>query len=391
MRFRTSLPSLFLLVALGLFGRVPLQRVLLAFQAQPAEVPSHLIWFDRAGKRLSVVDSPANERGLELSPDGKRATVTMLTAERRSRDVWMVDIASGSRTRFTDDAGDKLFSIWSPDSQRIVFDREQGVDGGLVVRDLFQKPANGGADMLLYADKRPKWPLSFSSDGRFLAFVTFNVRSGSPLQRSCCQDIEVLPLSGSDRRPIPFQQFQGTSSYPRFSPDGRWIAFGSDGEVYVAPFPGPGRKWQVSVAEGSWPRWSRDGKELFYVATGLTNTLMAVPVSAQGSVFTAGRAQRLFDIEPVVGGFYSYDVSADGQRFLVNTAIAPQTTSPKATIALNGPPRMESCAGGQRIVIFTGARDFEGTHACASTSPLISRAERPAEAGRDDFSVTKRR
>src|SRR3954463_4296709 len=73
----------------------------------PAEVVSHLIWFDRTGKRLSLVDSPANERGLELSPDGARATVSLLTAARRTRDIWMVDMKSGMRSRFTDDAGDK--------------------------------------------------------------------------------------------------------------------------------------------------------------------------------------------------------------------------------------------------------------------------------------------
>jgi Tol biopolymer transport system component len=296
-------------------------------QAQAVEVASHLVWFDRAGKRLTVVDSPANERGLELAPDAKRATVSMLTSSRRTRDIWMVDMTGGTRTRFTDDAGDKLFSIWSPDGARIVFDRDLG--NGTGARDLVQKPANGGAESVLYSDQRPKWPLSFSSDGRFLAFVTVNPRTG--------QDVEVLPLTGTERKPIPFQAVPGIKSYPRFSPDGRWVAFGSDeaggNEIYVAPFPGPGRKVQVSAEGGSWPRWRRDGKELFYVAGDLT--IMAVPINAQGSILEAGQPKPLFQIEPVVGGFYSYDLSADGQRVLVNTIASAPTSSPRSTIALN--------------------------------------------------------
>src|SRR5689334_11755952 len=102
------------LVVLAVFGFAPRTGLLSAIrsvglQAQAVEVASRLIWFDRAGKRLALVDSPANERGLELSPDGTRATVSMLTAARRTRDIWMVDMASGARTRFTNDAGDKLF------------------------------------------------------------------------------------------------------------------------------------------------------------------------------------------------------------------------------------------------------------------------------------------
>ena len=183
-------------------------------QAQAVEVASHLIWFDRAGKRLTVVDSPANERGLELAPDAKRATVSMLTSSRRTRDIWMVDMTSGTRTRFTDDAGDKLFSIWSPDGSRVVFDRDLG--NGTGARDLVQKPANGGAESVLYSDQRPKWPLSFSSDGRFLAFVTVNPRTG--------QDVEVLPLTGTERKPVPFQAVPGIKSYPGFlQTGGGWL------------------------------------------------------------------------------------------------------------------------------------------------------------------------
>jgi hypothetical protein len=131
---------------------------------------------------------------------------------------------------------------------------------------------------------------------------------------------------------------EGTESYPRFSPDGKWIAFGSNNDVYVAPFPGPGRRIQVSNGDGSLPRWRRDGKELFFIGPDLTIT--AAPVSAQGSTLLFNSSVPLFHIESVALGFYPYDVSIDGQRFLVNTLFSQPTTPPRQAIALNWPPRL---------------------------------------------------
>lgn len=289
-------------------------------QAGPQNV-SHLVWYDRAGKRLAVVDAPANERAVELSPDGKRAAVSLLGTARLTRDIWLVDTTSGARTRFTDDEGDKLFAIWSPDGRRVIFDRDQRTGGA---RNLYQKASDGtAADVLIFGDGRPKWPLSVSSDGRYLAFVTVNPRTG--------QDIEVLPLAGDSKRLIPFEQEAGIESYPRFSPDGRWIAFGSDQELFVAPFPGPGRKVQVSSGSATLPRWRRDGKELFFITSaGSTMTLNAASVTTEGGSIQIGSPMPLFPIDALATGFYPYDVSADGQRFLVNSSVTAATVSPKA-------------------------------------------------------------
>lgn len=101
--------------------------------------------------------------------------------------------------------------------------------------------------------------------------------------------------------------------------------------MYVAPFPGPGGKWQVSVAGGGQPRWRRDGKELFYLAP--DNKLMAAAVSGQGSAFEVGAVRPLFDTG-ATGPFSSYDVSSDGQRFLVNTP-AEEATSAPITLVVN--------------------------------------------------------
>jgi hypothetical protein len=146
-----------------------------------------------------------------------------------------------------------------------------------------------------------------------------------------------LPLFG-DRKPLPFLQMPYNEAYGQFSPDGRWVAYLSNesgrDEVYVAPFPRPAGKWQVSTTGGVAPRWRRDGKEIFYVAP--DNKLMAAAVSGQASAFEVGAVQPLFEIHrngPVIGGYlgYNYDVAADGQRFLVNT-VGEQAAAPLTLI-----------------------------------------------------------
>jgi len=127
----------------------------------------------------------------------------------------------------------------------------------------------------------------------------------------------------------------------RFSPNGRWIAYGSDesgrNEVYVAPFPQPAGKWQISTAGGNWPRWRHDGKELFYLAP--DGKLMAATVNGEASAFAVDAVRPLFDTR--LGGLrYAYDVSPDGQRFLVNTVVEEAAASP-ITLVVNWPAALK--------------------------------------------------
>ena len=138
------------------------------------------------------------------------------------------------------------------------------------------------------------------------------------------------------RKPFPFLQTPANELRGRFSPDGRWIAYVSNesgrNDVYVAPFSGRGSKWQISAAGGNFPRWRRDGKEIFYLAP--DNTLMSVGVNGAGSAFETGTVRPLFQARVSIQARWMYDVSPDGQRFLVN-ALAQETTSVPLTLLVN--------------------------------------------------------
>jgi len=134
-----------------------------------------------------------------------------------------------------------------------------------------------------------------------------------------------------------FHEVQG-----QFSTDGRWIAYSSNSssldQVYVQAFPKPGGKFQVSTNGGIRPRWRRDGKELFYMTP--DRRLMAVEVKATATTFEAGRPRELFQTRAVttLPGHSVYDVTADGQRFLINTALEAEGP-PAMTVVMNWAPK----------------------------------------------------
>jgi serine/threonine protein kinase/Tol biopolymer transport system component len=292
----------------------------LAYQTGAGTTATQLVWFDRTGKQIGTLGDSATYADLELAPDEKRASISI--SDGQQRDIWAYDVARGLRTRITFDPADELSSVWSPDGSRLVFNSRR--KGHL---DLYQKASSGaGTEEVLLADNRDKSPQSWSPDGQFILYTS----SGSPTG----DDLFVLPLSG-DRKPVPFLQTPFNEYDGQFSPDGRWVAYGSDesgkDEVYVAPFPGPGGKWQISTAVGTFPRWRRDGTEIFYLAP--DNKVMAAAVNGKGSSFEVGAVKPLFEARALDPTRNSFAVSADGQRFLINTD--PQTTSAPITVVLN--------------------------------------------------------
>jgi Tol biopolymer transport system component len=230
-------------------------------------------------------------------------------------------VARGVRTPLTV-SGRVSASIWSPDGRRVVFASNL---------DLYQKLSTGeGSEELLLASDVRKLPESWSPDGRFLIYAkqaaTRSTSNPNP-------DLWALPLFG-DRKPFPIIESPFFDAGSQFSPDGRWLAYNSNesgpSEVYVVPFPGPGGRVRISTAGGDNARWRRDGKEIFFLEG---NALMAARVTASGSRFDVGAVQRLFEV-PTVDGYWPYDVSRDGQRFLVNTL---EGAVPPLTIVVNWP------------------------------------------------------
>jgi len=279
-------------------------------QTSRPPVLTRLVWFDRSGKRLGSLGPVADHGNLELSPDGGRVAVAVADRSRVSRDIWFYDLKSGDRHQFTSDPADENWLIWSPDGSRVLlnsFTRER--------LSLFEAPSSDATQARSVLEgSEGKWPVSWSPDGRYVLYVTNN--------DSTSNDIWVLLRDGTGS-PYPYLRTSASENWAAFSPDGRYVAFSAtvsgQPEVFVAPFPAATRRWRVSADGGSQARWRRDGKEIFYVAP--NRMLMSVAVTASRDGIVAGNHQPLFELQHPYGAYHAFDVTADGQRFLVNTLV----------------------------------------------------------------------
>ena len=226
---------------------------------------------------------------------------------RIASDLWMLDLARGTRTRFTIDSDDDQDAVWSPDGARLAFrSNRAGSDF-----QLFVKSASGVLpEEPLWTSDNPKLPVDWSPDGRLLLYI-----ENLPTTRN-----DLLVLSLADKKSTPVVQTPFQDGWGRFSPDGRWIAYTSDEsgdtEVYVLGFPGATTRTQISAAGGARPRWRRDGRELFFMspAGDGRQAMMAVDTeTGSNGSFKAGLPRKLFEIATP----QSWDVTADGKRFLL--------------------------------------------------------------------------
>jgi eukaryotic-like serine/threonine-protein kinase len=262
---------------------------------------SRLVWITRDGREQPIDAPPRAYLNQRLSPDGRRIAVTI--AEQESQ-VWIYDLSRGTSTRFTLQGNENNAAAWTPDGKRIAFTSNERPT------HIFWQLADGSGGLEGFpGSANNQVPMSWSPDGKLLAFIEISPTTG--------YDIWVLRMS--DRKAQPFLQTQFNETVPRFSPDGRWLAYISDEsghyEVYVQPYPGPGGKWQISTEGGTEPVWNPSGRELFYRSG---DKMMAVDIATQ-PVFAAGKPRMLFQgpYLPTPLTNPNYDVSQDGQRFLM--------------------------------------------------------------------------
>jgi dipeptidyl aminopeptidase/acylaminoacyl peptidase len=289
-----------------------------------------LLWFDRQGKNLGELGTPDSYAWVRLSNDGKRVA-TQLTDSTGNADVWAIDIDRGAKSRITFDPGVDNFPHWSADGRTIFF---ASLRNGKY--EIYQTSSTGtGGERLMHGHPDTFTPLrDVSVDGQYLIYGTSRDGSGQ-------RDIWVLPTSG-DGKAFPFVQTPFQEYSPAVSPDNHWMAYTTNEsggpQVVVQSLPDPSRaKYPVSIKGGSEARWRRDGKELYYVAP--DHKLMAVRINGALEL-EVGTPVALFDTTipfPRNDGVLSqryYDVTADGQRFLINAPKAQTNPSP-ITVVLN--------------------------------------------------------
>ncbi len=296
---------------------------LLAYQPGAGGEPSELVWFDRGGRRLEALGEPANYNHPRISHDGRRVVFVVTDTQSPDTDLWLYDLARRAKTRFTFGPAVNIFPVWSPDDSRIVF-----ASNRRVMADLYQRATSGsGADELLLDSKTSfRWPTDWSPDGQ-IAFQSRDTKAKTA--------VDVGFVSGPDRKAVTLLGTPFDERSPEFSPDGRWLAYASNEsgrfEIYVQPFPGPGQKWQVSTGGGAYPRWKRDGKEIFFLKLP-EKTLMAAEVKP-GPTFEVGEPKALFQTQVKWIDFgRQYDVSPDGSRFLINTLVAEGMNEPLTVV-----------------------------------------------------------
>ncbi len=272
---------------------------------------------DRDGTRIKTIErneatSIFNEA--RFSPDEKELVVSLLDTQSGNNDIWIYGIDRGTWTRLTFDQSAQRWPIWSPDGKSIVYSSRENFSFNLYIQ-----AADGSTPKrLLLENDNDLIASHWSSDGKY---IVYDFRSPNRNE-----DLWILPMTG-EKEPFPFLQADFDEQQGSFSPDGRWIVYQSDesgiNEVYVRPFPGPGGKWQISTNGGAAPRWSGDGKEVYY---NVWNRTMSVGVTLGAKSIEIGTTTELLFFN--LGAAVPFvEVSGDGQRFiglnLENTNEAP--------------------------------------------------------------------
>ena len=287
-----------------------------------ARRPVRLAWLDRRGVEQETIVTALMHPDGRLSPDGRRYAVGVVDPKLGTADVWIYDLQRQSGERLTYRPLDEHQPVWTPDGGALFYRS----DGGGGPPDIFRWTLGEKNGIIFHRGRAVEEPQDVSADGRSLLFTQARQVEGA--------DVHILPLVPNARPneviATPFKE-----SSPRFSPDGRWIAYASDAsgtpEVYVRPVTMPGTAVRVSQQGGKQPRWGKGGRELYFLAS--PGKLMSVPIGADG---TPGTPEMLFAASSAV----DFDAAADGSRFIVQ--LAEQSSEPVVHLLTNWPARLQT-------------------------------------------------
>jgi Tol biopolymer transport system component len=290
------------------------------YSGDASRISAQLSWFDRSGNKLATVGEPGNFVKPAISPDGHTLAVDRLDSQSGAYGIWQYDLGRGSATRFTFEARQDGYPVWSPDGGSIVFAGNH--DGH---SQLYRKStANAAKEEILLESPFDKFPSDWSRDGQYLIYYQID-----PVTK---YDLWALPLTGNTK-PFPILQTGFNEHRATLSPDVHWLAYTSDetgqDEVYVQSFPTAGKKWKVSVDGGSRPVWSHDGKELFYISS---DRKLVVSTVKGGATLEIGSPHPLFATRQSITRFF--DVSPDGRRFLMVDPL-PNPITPPMNLVIN--------------------------------------------------------
>jgi Tol biopolymer transport system component len=266
-----------------------------------------IIVTDRSGTQLSSLETTGIPSYVRISPDGHKVAVAELEPG-GTTSIWIYDLGSRARSRFTFAGGIDTNPVWSPDgSQLALASSRTGTFG-------------------VYDERIQSW----SSDGRYV------VLDSRPQSRLGLPQITILPLTG-DRKSLPYLNAPYINAGGQVSPDGRWLAYAANEsgrmEVYVSSFPRAKGKWQVSSTGGQAPRWRKDGRELFYCRA--DGALMVAEVTPGKDSFVVGSAKQVSERRVFQTIYYApYDVFPDGQRIIM-PAVKPQSVHAPLTLVTN--------------------------------------------------------
>jgi len=292
----------------------------------PTGDTDQLIWYDRTGKQIEATGTPGLYLEPSVSADSNKLAISSLAGGTGNLNIWVFDLARGTKTRLTFPPASDRQPNWAPDGKSVAF-----VSNRNGPPHIYSNASDGtGTPTAVTVDGASEFAPRFSPDGRYLLFERL---AEQPYSR---REIWGVLLSG-DRKAFSVIQSQFDVYAPALSPDGKWLAYESREsgrpEICVMPFLRGTGKWEVSTGGGVLPRWRRDGRELFYVST--DNKIMSAEVTEQGSSLLIGKVQSLFHVNPVpFAGGSNYDVTGDGKKFVV-ASLAPSQESEPLTVVVN--------------------------------------------------------